>query len=60
MRFREVRKEHLIEGTRLLDYNNFKPKDTNTKLPDLDKAFENNKLIKASEINLENIKINFN
>ena len=60
MRFREVRKEHLIEGTRLLDYNNFKPKDTNTKLSDLDKAFENNKLIKASEINLENIKIIFN
>ena len=60
MRFREVRKEHLIEGTRFLDYNNFKPEDTNTKLSDLDKAFENNKLIKASEINLENIKITFN
>ena len=60
MRFREVRKEHLIEGTRFLDYNNFKPEDTNIKLSDLDKAFENNKLIKASEINLENIKINFN
>tara|TARA_B110000858_G_scaffold188932_1_gene235080 strand:+ start:170 stop:952 length:783 start_codon:yes stop_codon:yes gene_type:complete len=60
MRFREVKKEHLIEGIRLLDYNNFKPKDENIKLYELDKAFENNELIKASEINLENIKITFN
>tara|TARA_B100000768_G_C11180772_1_gene332822 strand:+ start:161 stop:943 length:783 start_codon:yes stop_codon:yes gene_type:complete len=60
MRFREVKKEHLIEGTRLLDYNNFKPKDEKIKLYGLDKAFENNELIKASEINLENIKITFN
>ena len=57
MRFREVRKEHAIQGIILADYNNYKPKDSNIELTSLDKTFEKGELIKASEINLENIEI---
>lgn len=57
MRFREVRKEHAIQGIILADYNNYKPKESNIKLTSLDKTFEKGELIKASEINLENIEI---
>ena len=60
MRFREVRKEHLIKGVSFVDYNNYKPKSPNVMLNNLDKIFENNKLIKISEINLEKIKLVFN
>jgi hypothetical protein len=57
MRFREVYNEHIVNGIRLVDYNNYKPKNASTKLLDLDKAFENNGLEKLSEINLKNIKV---
>ena len=59
-RFREVRKEQIVNGIRFVDYNNFKPKNVDKDLSTLDMAFENNELIKASEINLENIKLSFN
>jgi hypothetical protein len=59
-RFREVRKEQIVNGIRFLDYNNFKPKNGDKDLSTLDMAFENNELIKASEINLENIEVTFN
>lgn len=59
-RFREVRNEHLIEGIRFVDYNNFKPKNTNSKLEYLDQIFEKDELIKVSEINLKNLEITFN
>jgi hypothetical protein len=58
-RFREVRKEQVVNGIRFVDYNNFKPKDVNIDLSTLDKVFESDELIKASEINLENIEITF-
>jgi hypothetical protein len=57
MRFREVYNEHIVNGIRLVDYNNYKPTNALTKLLDLDKAFENNGLEKLSEINLKNIKV---
>lgn len=56
-RFREVSKEHLIEGIRLVDYNNYKPNDPTIDVREMDKAFENNGLTKVSEINMENINI---
>jgi hypothetical protein len=58
-RFREVRKEQVVNGIRFVDYNNYKPKNINAELSTLDTAFENGELIKASEINLENIKVTF-
>ena len=57
MRFRESKNERVINGVRFLDYNNYKAKNASTKLENLDKAFENNELIKLSEINLENVKV---
>lgn len=57
VRFREVRKEQVIEGVRFLNYNNYKPIDPNIDIGSIDKAFINNQLKKISEINLENIKI---
>tara|TARA_R110000787_G_scaffold167495_10_gene280451 strand:- start:1280 stop:2023 length:744 start_codon:yes stop_codon:yes gene_type:complete len=59
-RFREVKKEQIVNGIRFVDYINFKPKNVDKDLSTLDMAFENNELIKASEINLENIKLSFN
>ena len=60
LRFREVRKEHLVNGVIFVDYNNYKPKNSDEILSNLDKIFEKNKLIKVSEINLKKIKITFN
>lgn len=60
MRFREVRKEHLISGISLVDYNNYKPKNSFVKLNDLDRIFQKDELEKISEIKLEDIKIIFN
>ena len=42
MRFREVRKEHFIaNGICFADYDNYKPKNPNVRLNQLDKIFEN-------------------
>jgi hypothetical protein len=60
MRFREVRKEHIIAGISFVDYDNYKPKNSNIKLENLDKIFEKGELEKISEINLKDIKIIFN
>ena len=56
-RFRELKNVRIINGIRFLDYNNYKPTNASAKLKDLDKAFESNELIKLSEINLENVKV---
>lgn len=58
-RFREVRKEHLVNGVRFTDHNNYKPEDVSTDLSTLDQLFENGQLKKLSEINLENITVTF-
>ncbi len=58
-RFREVRKEHVVNGVRFTDHNNYKPKNVDIELSTLDIAFEKGELIKASEINLENIEVSF-
>ena len=58
VRFRDVRKEHFINtNIRLVDYNNYKPLDKKIDFYTIDKLFEEGKLKKVSEINLEHIKI---
>ncbi|CAA0149565.1 conserved hypothetical protein [Tenacibaculum maritimum] len=59
IRFRDVKKEHLIKGVRLVDYNNYKPLKKDLNFYDIDKEYENNKLKKLSEIVLENISITY-
>lgn len=56
-RFREVNKEHNLQGIRLADYNNYKPNDPSIDVRVMDKAFENGELTKVSEINLENVQV---
>jgi len=56
-RFREVTKEQIVNGVRFVNYNNFKPKNVDSELSTLDVLFEKGELIKASEINLENIQL---
>lgn len=58
-RFREVSKEHFVNGIRFVDYHNYKPLDQSIKLHQFDEAFKNGSLKKVSEINLENIKVSF-
>jgi hypothetical protein len=55
MRFREAYNERYVNGLRFVNYNNYKAEDTKTKLIDLGKAFENNKLKLLSKIELENV-----
>lgn len=56
MRFRAVKKEHVLNGVVLRDYINYKPK-SEIDLTNIDQAFEANKLERVSEIDLENIAI---
>ena len=58
-RFRELKEQCIKNGIRFVDYVNYKPLEKNTKLVDLDKAYENDKLEKVSEIVLEDIRVTF-
>lgn len=57
MRFRASKNERYHSRIRFLDYENYKPKDNNISLENLDKAYENNELELVSEIILENAKV---
>lgn len=59
IRFRAVTKEHIVNGVRFIDYANYKPNSKFTELSMLDMLYEQNKLIKASDINMENINVSF-
>jgi hypothetical protein len=57
MRFREAYNERYINGLRFVDYNNYKSKNKDVTLFDLDVLFENNKLKLLSKIETENITV---
>lgn len=57
VRFRDVKKENLVNGIRFVDYNNYKPLDKNIDFYTIDKLYEDDKLKKISEIVLNNIEI---
>ncbi len=59
VRFRKISKEQIIKGVRFVNYNNFKPKSS-LNLEQIDEIFENNKLEKVSEINIDNIYLKLN
>lgn len=56
VRFREVIKDEYIDGIRFVNYANYKSKN-NTNVYELDKEFEQNELIRLSEINLEDVNV---
>ncbi|NNE33522.1 MAG: deoxyribose-phosphate aldolase [Winogradskyella sp.] len=57
LRFREAYNERYINGLRFVDYNNFKPEVASIELIELGKAFEANKLILLSKIELEGVEV---
>ena len=57
MRFRVLKEQCVKEGIRFVDYHNYKPLYKNIELINLDKAFEEGKLKKVSEIVLKEIEI---
>lgn len=57
MRFREAYNERIIKEIRFVDYNNYKPKEKNISLLDLDTLFATDKLNLLSKIELKNIKV---
>lgn len=56
-RFRTKTNQQIVNGILFANYYNYKPKDINLKLVAIDKAFEENRLEKVSEIVLENISV---
>ncbi len=58
LRFREAYNERFISSIRFVDYNNYKPKEANVKLQDLDQLFVENKLELLSKIELEDVRVN--
>lgn len=56
-RFREAYNERIVNGVRIVDYKNYKPKSQYPPLDSLDILFENNELNLLSTIDLENVTI---
>ncbi|QOD61438.1 deoxyribose-phosphate aldolase [Polaribacter haliotis] len=56
-RFRVLKEQCVKNGIRFVDYHNYKPLNKEIKLINIDKAFEENKLEKVSEIVLKNIEV---
>lgn len=57
MRFRELKKETIINGVRLADYNNYKPSKPINSIREIDDSYINGRLEKVSEIILKNIQV---
>ena len=57
VRFRDVKKEHFINGIRFVDYNNYKALDKDIDFYAIDKLYEEGRLKKISEIILDNIEV---
>ena len=57
IRFREAFNERFINGIRFVDYYNFKPKDKNSNLLEMDVLFEENNLELVSKIELKNFTV---
>lgn len=57
MRFRKAYNERYIDGIRFVDYENYKPKNKNVKLVELDKLFDQDKLELLSKIELKNVEV---
>lgn len=57
LRFREAYNERFVKGLRFVDYNNYKPKSSDTSVFELDDLFKNGKLELLSKIELININV---
>ncbi|MCR9084335.1 MAG: hypothetical protein NXH89_18040, partial [Cyclobacteriaceae bacterium] len=59
VRFREVSSVVTVDGIRFQNYLNFKPEDKNTPVENMQELYEKGNLELLSEINLENIQVEF-
>jgi len=59
VRFREVSSVVTVDGIRFQNYLNFKPEDKNTPVEKMQELYEKGNLELLSEINLENIQVEF-
>lgn len=57
VRFRDVKQEKIVDGIRFVDYNNYKPLDTDIDFYAIDSLYEEGSLKKLSEIVLEDIHV---
>ena len=57
IRFREAFNERFLNGIRFVDYNNYKPKNRNANLLEMDVLFEENNLKLVSKVELENLTV---
>jgi hypothetical protein len=57
MRFREAYNERFVNGIRFVDYNNYKPLNTEMTIFETDSLFESGNLKLLSKIELKNIKV---
>ena len=57
LRFREAYNERYVNGVRFVDYNNYKPKENNVSVFNLDSLYGEEKLQLLSKIKLEKIKL---
>ncbi len=57
IRFREAYNERLVNGIRIMDYNNFKPRSKDVSLSDMDDLFEEGKLELLSKIENKELKV---
>ncbi len=58
IRFRDIKKEHKVNGVRFLDYQNLKPKTIDIDFYQIDKLYEEGSLLKVSDIELVDIQLN--
>jgi hypothetical protein len=60
MRFRKAYNERFIEGIRFVDYVNYQPQKSSTKLIELASEYEEDKLMKLSTVELKDVKVKLN
>lgn len=57
LRFREAYNERIVNNLRFVDYNNYKPKNQDIDVSELDNLFQNDELVLLSKIELKNINV---
>lgn len=59
VRFRKAVHQHQVNGLILLDYENYKPKDKNMPIEEMESLFKSGELELLSEILLENVEVKY-
>ncbi|MGY6744279.1 MAG: DUF6503 family protein [Cecembia sp.] len=59
VRFRKAIHQHQVNGLILLDYENYKPKEKNTPIEEMESLFKSGELELLSEILLENVEVKY-